>query len=162
MRISFWPGRDGAGVRDRMHRDARAVASSDSLGDGTMREEIAIVHSDPRALMTLAIALRGLRIRVTAVDPIRPITAAHRTAKRQPAAMIVSLDGDESIVEIREMLLSAPRTRFILLARPVPAPPTLARIVNGHGSTIVSQEESPIVVVATLIALLTEEARNVV
>ena len=77
--------------------------------------------------------------------------------------MIVSLDGDESVVEIQRLLLAAPRTRFIFLAHDYSVTPNLASFVSDRRClTVLSQQEPTLIVVATIIALLAEESLNVV
>src|SRR5438045_2872031 len=112
MGISFRPqrGTDRAGGPQRLaHANATANAIS---GTSPVSREIAIVDSDASALMTLAIFLKGLGYPITAVHSIRPIAAAARAALRQPTALVLCLDGSETVTEIQELLSSADRTRF--------------------------------------------------
>lgn len=119
-----------------------------------LTREVAIVGSSEAALMNLALAFQGTPYEITAAEQRRAIGAAMRAAMRHPAAMVVSLDGRENVAEIRELLSASPRTRFLFLLPQMPPRAALCRIVNTFGSAILSAGEAPIVVVATLIALL--------
>jgi hypothetical protein len=123
-----------------------------------LTREVVIVGSSEPALMNLALAFRGTPYEITAAEQTRAIRAAMRFAMRHPAAMVVSLDGKENVAEIRELLSASPRTRFLFLLPQMPPRAALSRIVNTCGAVILSADESPIVVVATLIALLSGDA----
>ena len=120
-------------------------------------DEVVIVHTNPRAMMSLSAALAGMRYKVTAVDARRAIDAAEPLARRGPLAIIVSLDGSENVVEIRSLLMAAPDTRFLFLASQMPPRAPMARILNAQGATILHQNEAPVVIVSTLVALLSGE-----
>jgi hypothetical protein len=98
-----------------------------------------------------------MRYKVTAVDSLRAIDSAPPVARSRPLAMIVSLDGSENVVEIRSLLIAAPDTRFLFLAPQMPPRAPVARILNAHAAAILQQDEPPIVVVSTLVALLSQE-----
>jgi len=116
--------------------------------------EVVIVGSSEPALMSLALAFQGTPYEITVAEQKRAIRAAKRIAMRQPAAMVVSLDGNENVAEFRELLAASPRTRFLFLQLEMPPRAALSRIVNTFGAAILSAREAPIVVVATLIGLL--------
>ena len=73
-------------------------------------------------------------------------------------AMIVSLDGNENVAEIRGLTRSAPETKFLFLVPHMPPRAAMARIINQHGSAILAQAEPPVVIVGTLVALLAVHA----
>ena len=68
--------------------------------------------------------------------------------------MIVSPRGKENLVEIRELLATAPGTRFVFLVPALPPRAPLARVVGEYGSTILWKDEARVVIVSTLVALL--------
>lgn len=119
-----------------------------------MRSEVVIVAPPERALMELAVAFRGTPYEVTAVEPVRLLRTARRLAERHPAAMVVSLEGNENVAELRALLAASPGTRFLFLAPQMPPRAALARAVQASGAAILSAREAPIVIVATTIALL--------
>lgn len=117
-------------------------------------EEIVVVHSDYSGLMKLTVALGEMRYRVTSAESKTALRTARRMTAIDPAAMIIALDGTENVAEIRELLAMSGRTKFVFLADAMPPHAALARVVNGHGSTIISRDEAPVVIVSTLVALL--------
>jgi hypothetical protein len=118
------------------------------------RREVVIVHQDEGALMNLAVALSDAPYEVTASEPADTLHTARRLTQHEPAAMIVALPGNELISDIRELLAVSGRTAFLFLIPDMPPRPALARLVNAHGSAILSAHEPTVVVVATLVALL--------
>ena len=84
--------------------------------------------------------------------------AVHRLAHEQmPEAelAVIMLDGSENIVELTTLLTSHSATRFVFLAPAFPPSAALARVVASHGGAVLAADETPIVVAATLIAMLT-------
>ena len=143
---------------NRHGSSTKPVADQRELSD-----EVVIVHTDALAMMRLTAALAGMHYKVTAVDARRAIERAQWVVERQgdPLAMILSLDGSENVVEIRGLLTSAPRTRFLFLAPQMPPRAPVARIVNAHGAAILSRDEAPVVIVSTLVALLSRQPDEV-
>jgi hypothetical protein len=123
--------------------------------------QIVLVDSDPEALMAVTVALSSLRFKVMAVQPHDPLKAALRLAKRQPTAIVVALDGVYNLVEIRGILASGGPTQFVFLVPDLPPRAALARVVNEYGATILSNEEAPLVLAATLIAMLARDSHGV-
>jgi hypothetical protein len=122
--------------------------------------EVVILSRDEAALMELAVAFRGTPYEITAVEPARAMPAATRLARRRPAAMVVSLDGKENLAEIRALLSASPLTRFLFLVPGMPPSAALSRVVNASGASILAAAEAPIVVVATLVALLARDGSS--
>jgi hypothetical protein len=104
--------------------------------------------------MKLAVALSDAPYEVTASEPADTLHTARRLIQHEPAAMIVALPGNELISDIRELLSVSDRTAFLFLIPNMPPRTALARLVNAHGSAILSAHEPTVVVVATLVALL--------
>lgn len=119
--------------------------------------EVVIVDGDDRALYKLAIAFRGTPYEITAVEPVRTIRTAMRLAQRSPAAMVVSLKEAENIAEIRALLEASTRTRVLFLVPSMPPSAALSRIVHTYRAGILSCDEAPIVIVASLIALMADD-----
>jgi hypothetical protein len=118
------------------------------------RREVVIVHHDEQALMTLTVALSSAPYEITASEPLDTLEGARKLIKHEPAAMIVALPGDELVSDIRELLSASDRTAFLFLVPDMPPRAALARLVNQHGSAILSPDEPTVVVIATLFALL--------
>jgi hypothetical protein len=122
------------------------------------RREVVIVHHDERALMTLAVAFSDGPYEVTVADPVDTLGRACHLVARRPASMIVALRGDELITEVRALLSISYRTSFLFLVPHMPPRAALARVVNAHGSSILSASEPTVIIVATLIGLMAQRS----
>jgi hypothetical protein len=120
-------------------------------------DELIIIDNDRQDLMRLVVAFRGTPYRVTAVESAQPLQAATRLARREPAALVVLLSGRENVVDMRTLVEACRRTRLLFLVAEMPPSAAMARIVRSAGGLILSASESPIVIVATLITMLTHE-----
>jgi CheY-like chemotaxis protein len=121
-----------------------------------MAGNVILVGDDYEILMELAVELRGTPYAVTVAESARPLARALQLVAHWPKAMLVMLDGLETVVDVRALLLSSAETRFVFVVQQMPPRATLARVVREHGGIILSRRDAPIVVVATLVALLAE------
>jgi hypothetical protein len=112
------------------------------------------VGVDYEILMELAIGLRSAPYSVTVAESARPLARALQLVAHWPKAMLVMLEGPENVVDVRALLSSSPETRFVLVVPEMPPRAPLARVVREYGGVILSRRDAPIVVVATLVALL--------
>ncbi len=119
--------------------------------------EVLIVARED-ALIQLTLAFRGTPYDVTAVEPVSLLRGARRVAERHPAAMVVALDGSENVSDIRALLAASPDTCFVLLVPEMPPRAAMARLAKMFRAAILSAREPPIVVVATMIALLSSRS----
>ena len=119
-----------------------------------MNEEIVIVARDRDELMELAVAFRGLRYQVTVSEADVPVKAATRLAWHAPTAMIVALEGNENVVDMRTLLSATRATSVLFLAPAMPPSAALARIAHTSGAEIIAADEPSVVIVATLVAML--------
>jgi hypothetical protein len=136
----------------------RPEQERETSGGGKMKDEIVIIERDRRPLMELVVALRGTPYEITAVESAQPMSAASKLAGERPTAMIVALTGKENVAEMRGLIDSCPRTQLLFLVPEMPPSAAISRIVRSAGGALLSREEAPIVVVATLISLLAREA----
>lgn len=127
----------------------------------SVMEQVIIIDSDTRGLMELTVALSAMRFGVTAIEALVPLSAAARLARQRPAAMVVALHGEENLAEIRSLLERAHETKVVFLVPAMPPKAALVRIVNEHGATVLAQEEAPLVLAATLVALLAQRSYGV-
>ncbi len=118
-------------------------------------DQLVVVHYDYRALMRLTAALGEMRYSVISAESEDVLPTALRLANDQPAAMIVGLRGDENVADIRELLAKASNKGVLFLVREPPPRAALARVINAYGSAILREDEAPIVMASTLVALLT-------
>ena len=118
--------------------------------------DVVLIHPEYRAIIELTAALGESRFNVISVISHDVPNAALDMARTAPDAMIIGLQGSESIVELRQALEASPRTRCVLLVPEKPPSAALARMAAAHGAAILWQEELPVVVVSTLVSLLAQ------
>lgn len=94
---------------------------------------------------------------ITAIETSNAVDAVRALVHRNVAVMIVELNGLESPVDLRELLSDA-GCRCVLMVRDMPPRAAIARIAHSADAVILPAVEAPIVVVATLIAMLREES----
>jgi hypothetical protein len=123
---------------------------------------VVLIDQDSQRVMQLAQRLAAMRFQVTVAD-IGPqqVNAAGRAAAQHPRAIVYGLTTRENILDIRSLLSLSPETKFLFLAPAFPPSAALARVVNAHGSTILSRDEPIIVIASTLIAMLSAAPGNV-
>jgi hypothetical protein len=121
-----------------------------------MAGNVILVGEDYELLMELAVGLRGTPCTVTVAESERPLARALQLVGYWPKAMLVMLDGLETVVDVRALLSGSPETRFVFIVPQMPPRASLARVVREHGGAILSRGDAPIVVAATLVALLAE------
>jgi len=119
---------------------------------------VILVGNDYKTLMEVAVGLHGTPYAVTVAESARPLARALQLVTHWPKAMLVTLNGLENVVDVRALLSSSPGTRFVLIVPQMPPRASLARVVREHGGVILACSDAPIVVVATLVALLAETA----
>ncbi|MDP9238692.1 MAG: hypothetical protein M3P30_15060 [Chloroflexota bacterium] len=123
--------------------------------------QIVLIDSDGDELMAVTVALSTLRLKVMAVQPHAPLRAAARLVRREPAAIVMALDGMYNLVDVRAILAAGRTTRFVFLVPELPPKAALARVVSQYGATIISRDEAPMVLAATLIAMLADDSHGV-
>jgi hypothetical protein len=104
--------------------------------------------------MSLAVALRSSPYDLTVVNPGDLPLAEVARHGASAAAAVIELTGAETVVELRELLRIWAETRCLFVVRTMPLRATLARIVSQHGGVILSKDERPIVITATLITMM--------
>src|SRR5512140_3399074 len=111
-----------------------------------MTEQIVVVHSDYPELMKITFALGEMRFAVTSSHAQRSLRRALQLAELGPVALVVSLDGAETVTDVRELLAKAAPSPALLLSPRMPPRPAMARIASEHGGAILARGESPLVV----------------
>jgi hypothetical protein len=127
-----------------------------------MPHAVVLVGPALGALMRLALPFSEMRYGVTTIEAERPLRAAQRWLRTAPAAMIIVLDGDENIADVRTVLDASNDARCLFLIPDLPPRAALARVVSAHGGAIVGSEESAAVIAGTLVALLAGRAEDAV
>ena len=121
---------------------------------------IVLIGTSLASLMRLTLPFSEMRYGVTTIEAERPLRAAQRWLRTAPAAMIIVLDGDENMADVRALLEAGGDARCLFLVADLPPRAALARIVSAHGGAIVGSEESAAVIAGTLVALLTDRAEE--
>jgi hypothetical protein len=106
-----------------------------------MNGNVILVGDDYEMLLQLAIGLHGTPDTVTVAESARPLARALQLVVHRPRAMLVTLDGTESVVDVRGLFrsrgLGSPRRQSAARA-------PLARVVKEHGGFPVTRD-APIV-----------------
>ena len=76
-----------------------------------------------------------------------------------PSCAIVTLSDSDSAIDVRALLDRSPGVRFVFVALAPPLRHAVARIIREAGHAVVSVDEPPLVVVATVAALMAREER---
>jgi hypothetical protein len=122
------------------------------------RSQILIAVQDSRLAARLSVALSHTDHDLTVVHGRDAFQAALRSESHSMAAMIVGLDGRETTVDLRSLFKSHSGCAFILLVSGMPPHAAVARIAHETGAIILPIEEAPIVIEATLVAMLAARA----
>ena len=118
------------------------------------RSEILIAVQDSRVGMRLSVALSHAGYDLTVIHGRDAFQAALATTSDSIAAMIVGLDGRETTVDLRSLFRAHPKSACILLAAELPPHAAVTRIAQEAGALIFAIDEQPIVIEATLVAML--------
>jgi hypothetical protein len=86
-------------------------------------------------------------------DALAVHNLAHSEMPESELTLIV-LDGTENLADVRSLLAAHRDTRFLFLAPDYPPTAALARVVAAHGGAVLPKSEAPVVVAATLVAML--------
>jgi hypothetical protein len=123
-----------------------------------LSDQIVVVHNDYAELMKLTVALGAMRYRVTSAHATHALRRAVQLARLRPRALVVSLDGTETVTDVRELVETAAPAPALLLSPRMPPRPAMARIVNEQGGAILARGESALVVVSTLVSPLAQHS----
>ena len=119
-----------------------------------MSNAIAIVERNRSALADLASVLRGTRYDTRSIESQHPIKDATRIAPRGWRAMVVALDEGDDVADVRSLVETLGDTPLLLRAVTKPPSAAVARVARRLEANIIGTDEPPIVVVATLVAIL--------
>jgi hypothetical protein len=115
--------------------------------------QVVLARSDLGNLVTLSVELGMTLGSPTLVESRHPVESLTQRPIGADAA-IVFLTGTENVSDLLTLFKANRNAAFLLLTPAMPPHAAVARVVNEHHGAIVSAKESPIVVIATLIALL--------
>jgi hypothetical protein len=84
----------------------------------------------------------------------RPVRRALIEEAAEPEAAIVCLEGSENVGDVRSLIGAHPQTTFLFLSKASPPRASMAHAIRSSGGQILGSHEEPLLIVATLIALM--------
>jgi hypothetical protein len=121
--------------------------------------DVILVDARLDALTSWGAALQGARYGVSLAEAPEPVRMARRLMQLRPAVIVIGLSGNESVVDLRDLLEGHGDTRVLLLAPRMPVRAAFARVADRYDAVILSREEPPIVIASTVIAMLAARPR---
>jgi hypothetical protein len=121
----------------------------------TIRTEtsLTVVGTDLRRLLTIMQAA-GAAFAVTVVHTPHPTLGLQVRREQTPSCAVVELEPVASAVDVRALLDRSPGVRFVFLAERLPLRHAVARIIREAGHTVLERDDAPVVIAATVVALL--------
>jgi hypothetical protein len=98
----------------------------------------------------------GRTFSVTVVHQTDPVGSLRVPRDGRPSCAIVELDEHASALDLRDLFARCPGVCFLFVAPELPLRHAVARVIRERGHAVVRRSESPLVVVATAVALRTE------
>jgi hypothetical protein len=121
---------------------------------------VLLLGDDLAYLTQLSNELRSVRQSVILSQAAQPVRQALKGAFGEPDAAVVCLNGSENIGDVRSLMGLHARTTFLFLSRQSPPRSAMAHAVRSSGGEILSISESPLLVSATLIALMAQVSQT--
>jgi hypothetical protein len=121
-----------------------------------MRNHVQIVGESLSKISGLAFLFNTSEFAVTVSETASPFDYLLTALPRRPEALIVSLTGRENIADLLSLHAGYPESAFVFLARQFPPSAAAARVVARHGGAILRETESPLVIAATMVMLLSQ------
>jgi hypothetical protein len=118
---------------------------------------VILLGDDLVFLTALSSELRSVSRSILISAGPRPVKRALSKDRDLPAVAIVCLDGSENIGEVRQLMSQHSRTTFLFLSPASPPRAALAHAVHSGRSEIMSSRDEPLVIAATVIALLAQK-----
>jgi hypothetical protein len=120
---------------------------------------VLLLGDDLGFLTELSRELRSVSRTVIISAGPQPVRRALLGNLGEPDAAVVSLDGSENIGDVRLLMNMHAATTFLFLSRSSPPRSSMAHAVHSSGGEIVSFQEGPVVIAATVIAMLAQRSR---
>jgi hypothetical protein len=119
---------------------------------------ILLLGDDLGYLSELSNELRAVSRTVTISAVPHAVRHALQAGLGEAEAVVVCLEGTENVGDVRSLLDGHLGTTFLFLSRTAPPRSALAHAIHAGGAGIIPRQEGPVVVAATLIALLAQKA----
>jgi hypothetical protein len=120
-----------------------------------MKKQIVIAGPAMSSLVELSLLLDKSEYSVFLIESKRPTQRLLLEGAGDPEAIVVFQTGEENVVDTRRLLEVYRGSRVLFLTQQFPPHAAEARIINQYGATVLRQDERPLFIIATLIALMT-------
>jgi hypothetical protein len=100
----------------------------------------------------------GSAFSVTIVHESDPVGSLRVQRDDRPSCAVIELDEHASALDLRGLFTRCPGVRFLFIASELPLRHAVARVIRENGHAWLGRDESPIVIIATVTALLAEGA----
>jgi hypothetical protein len=104
-------------------------------------------------LIDLAARFSGACWQADIIDVDAPLTELTQRRLEPAVAAVVGLHGDETLVEVRDLLEAHPSTRFLFLAPELPMASNIRWLIEEHNGILIHRTEDAPSVVARFAAL---------
>jgi hypothetical protein len=118
-----------------------------------MKSEVVIVGEALPPLVEVSRLLNPSSYAISIIQAERPVDYLLQRRSHQPEGVIAWLAGNENVADFRAVCSANPKGTLIFLAASFPPRPAIARVVNEYHGAILRTTESPLTIVATLVAL---------
>jgi hypothetical protein len=119
-----------------------------------VKREVLILGPSLPELVDISVQLGPASYTTIVAETRAPFEYMSPPGGQAPDGVIMKLNGRENVAEFRSLLNRYPRTSFVFLAAEFPPHAAIARVVSQHSAAILRASESPLAIVATLIALI--------
>jgi hypothetical protein len=119
-----------------------------------VKTDILFVGKEMGPLVEISSQLDGATYAIAIAEAPRPFDYLLRHRSHQPAGVIVCLSGNENVADFRAVCSAYPESTLVFLADRFPPRPAVARVVDQYHGAILRATESPLAVVASLVALI--------
>jgi hypothetical protein len=119
-----------------------------------VKTDILFVGKEMGPLVEVASHLDPAAYAIAIAEAPRPFDYLLKHGSHQPAGVIVRLSGNENVADFRAVCSAYLESTLVFLADRFPLRPAVARVVDQYHGAILRATESPLAVVASLVALM--------
>jgi hypothetical protein len=118
------------------------------------RSDILLVGEEMAPLVEVSLQLDRAAYAISIALVRCPLDYLLQHPSRQPDGVIVLLTGNENVADFRAGCAAYPESTLVFLANHFPPRPAIARVVDQYYGAILRTTESPLTIVASLVALM--------
>jgi len=119
-----------------------------------VKREVLILGPTLPELVDMSVQLGPASYTTIVAETRAPFEYMSPPGGQAPDGVIMKLNGRENVADFRALLYRHPSTSFVFLAEEFPPRASIARVVAQHSAALMRASESPLAIVATLIALI--------